>query len=217
VAVTGFTALVASSKYTDVYQLTGFYLGILGLFSALGAVLATHNSIIGEKHTGTVEWVLSKPVSRTAFVLAKVITSAVGMLVLVILVQGLFGYLLISISRDTWLDVPRFMIGLGVVSVYLFLYVSLTILLGTLFDSRPLVIGTPIFLLVVQIFMVIRYRWAGNYLPGALIIAAGEKDSYAARLVLGQPGGSTWPLAISALLILAFTLLAMWRFSRQQF
>ncbi|MFX1538102.1 MAG: ABC transporter permease subunit, partial [Promethearchaeota archaeon] len=49
----------------------GLYSGFGGLFTSVAAVIFAQDVIVGEKKSGTAAWVLSKPVSRTAFILSK--------------------------------------------------------------------------------------------------------------------------------------------------
>jgi ABC-2 type transport system permease protein len=48
------------------------YLPVAALLSTVGVVVLTQGVMLDERRSGTLEWVLTKPVSRTAFVLAKV-------------------------------------------------------------------------------------------------------------------------------------------------
>src|SRR5215212_1877758 len=59
-----------------------FQVGILA--TAIGVVTTAQGAIVREKQLGTAAWVLSKPVSRSAFILAKFIAYAVGFVSLAI-------------------------------------------------------------------------------------------------------------------------------------
>jgi ABC-2 type transport system permease protein len=48
--------------------------------AAMGAAILGMGAIIGEKQAGSAAWVLSKPLSRSAFVTAKLIALTVGVL-----------------------------------------------------------------------------------------------------------------------------------------
>ena len=49
-----------------------FMYGIFGgMFVAFGVMIIMQRVLVGEKHAGTAAWVLSKPVTRTAFVVSR--------------------------------------------------------------------------------------------------------------------------------------------------
>ncbi|MFX0052899.1 MAG: ABC transporter permease subunit, partial [Candidatus Hermodarchaeota archaeon] len=53
-------------------------LGLLaGMFPVINVVIVSQDVIIGEKETGTAAWILSKPVSRSAYILSKLIGNLV--------------------------------------------------------------------------------------------------------------------------------------------
>ena len=89
VIVTGIVAITTFASEVKQPELVSLFCSLLAMFSSIGAVLAVQGSIVGEKRSGTAEWVLSKPVSRTAFIVPKLIANAIGFLVMVILLQGL--------------------------------------------------------------------------------------------------------------------------------
>ena len=115
-----------------------------GMFPAIAAVIITQDAIVGEREAGTAAWVLSKPVSRAAFVLSKLVPTAIGSLVTMLLIPGLVAYGLLSWKAGNPLDVLRFLGALGIFWVNLLFYLSLTLMLGTFFTHRAPVIGIPL-------------------------------------------------------------------------
>src|SRR5918997_2496434 len=59
-----------------------------GTLVAIAAVILAQGKIVGEKQSGTAAWVLSKPVSRSAFVLAKFLALGSGMVATAVAVPG---------------------------------------------------------------------------------------------------------------------------------
>jgi ABC-type Na+ efflux pump permease subunit len=43
----------------------------MGWMAAFGVIILTQSDIVEEKLSGTAEWVLSSPLSRSAFILSK--------------------------------------------------------------------------------------------------------------------------------------------------
>ena len=60
--------------YTELLMIFTIF---VGLFPAVGIVIMMQDALVGEKREGTAAWVLSKPVTRQAFVLSKAIANSV--------------------------------------------------------------------------------------------------------------------------------------------
>ena len=66
----------------------------MGIAGPIGVSIRMQTVVVGEKRSGTAAWVLSKPVSRIAFILAKLIANSAGIAVTMVLAQGLIAYLI---------------------------------------------------------------------------------------------------------------------------
>src|SRR4030042_5410390 len=71
----------AEIKATFANQGLAYFFIMSGMVAGAGVAIFAQDALIGEKRTGTAAWVLSKPVSRTAFLLAKLADAWVGLLV----------------------------------------------------------------------------------------------------------------------------------------
>src|SRR6185503_20475223 len=77
----------------DMYQEgLKIFFELTGIATGIGVLITAQSAIVGEKQLGTAAWVLSKPVSRSAFVLAKFASHAIGLLGLAILVPHIVFY-----------------------------------------------------------------------------------------------------------------------------
>src|SRR4030065_1885443 len=77
-----------------------------GLVAGAGVVVFAQDALIGEKRSGTAAWMLSKPVSRTAFLLGKLAADGIGILVTIVIVQGAVGYFVLRAGTVTRSQVP---------------------------------------------------------------------------------------------------------------
>jgi len=68
------------------------FLMMAGLAVPIGAISLAQDSILGERHSGTAAWVLSKPVRRPAFVLAKLVALGLGLLVTGVVLPGVIAF-----------------------------------------------------------------------------------------------------------------------------
>lgn len=215
-----------------VMMLAGFVLGtdeatesayivfplVLGIFVPISVVIITQDAIVGEKLSGTAEWVLSKPVTPIAFILSKFISNLVSMLITMILVPGLIGYLLIGVLTGEFPGLLGFAGGLLVLSLNVTFFLTLSLMLGTLFDHGGPVIGIPLAVHFGQQLLAGALGPAAIYLPWAMLVPLpGTDHSTVSALISGNPV-QTWvaPILVTILTVLFF-IISVNRFSNQEF
>ena len=113
--------------------------GVIGI----GTVIVVQGVVVGEKQLGTAAWVMSKPVSRAAFILAKTFAYAIGFLVTAIVIPSTIFYFTAK-SLITQLPVMPFLYGVSMVVLGQLFYLTLTLMLGTFYNSRGPIAGIGI-------------------------------------------------------------------------
>ena len=208
-------ARMMSEKYT-----TGLTIFIImcGIAPVIGAIIIGQDAIIEEKRSGTAAWVLSKPVSRIAFVLSKLIANAFGLLITAIVVQGVIAYAQISASAGRLLSIGGVLAALGLLFLNLLFYFTLTLMLGTLFDSRGPVLGIAFALLFgYQLFLGLA-PWLAQIMPWAIVTQTNLSSTpLAVTVALEQPLVSVTPILVTAVWCVLFIGVALWRFNREEF
>ena len=138
----------------------------MGTLAAVAAVILAQGAIVGERQAGTAAWLLSKPVSRAAFVLAKFLALGSGMVAAAVAVPGAAAYAVVAVA-DGPAPVLAYAAALGALALHVLFYLALALLLGTVFRSRNPVIAIPLLLLFVL------GQWLGGFeltaVPGALL------------------------------------------------
>ena len=83
-----------------------FMYGIFGgMFVAFGVMIIMQRTIIGEKRSGTAAWVLSKPVTRSSFVVSRLFVNSIGILLIAVVVPGVIFYITLGMISDIgWLS-----------------------------------------------------------------------------------------------------------------
>jgi len=192
----------------DVHQV----FGLIAAFGSIGTVILLQTVIIREKENGVASWILSKPVSRGAYVLAKLFGNAAGVLVSVVLIPGLVCYPLLSwLFVGSWLPFGHYLLALGVLALEILFYVSLTILLGTVFDKPAPVMALPLVLIFGQQPLI-------GLVPKLIHVLPYTLSTVTAGAVLqGEAVPFPVPLLATAGMIGLFTLLAVFRFDREEF
>ena len=215
--INGITTIVMSTE--GIYN-TGIlefgmpvFTGLATVAVAIGTITGVQNAIVGEKQLGTAAWVLSKPTSRTAFLLAKMLSYMVGFWVTAIIIPGVVFYLETRFIFDAPVPILSFMSALAVIELIQLFYLSLTLMLGTLTSSRGAIAGTGIGLLL-----------GGAALtqlvpPPYLVTTPWLLPDIASGLALGQPLPSIWliPIVATAMEVIIMMAVTFIRFQKEEF
>jgi ABC-2 type transport system permease protein len=159
---------------------------------------------------------LSKPVSRTAFVMAKLAADALGILITIVIVQGVIGYFILTIGTRISLQVHNYLAAMGLVAMFLFFFLSLTYMLGTLSNSRSLVVGIPLLVIFLANFGNL-VPVLGKIMPWNLILDTKYSPSLAILLAKGEPLTFITPIIGTAVMTVLFIVVAAWRINREEF
>lgn len=195
------------------------------IMAPLAAIGIAQNALLEERHNDTTAWVLSKPVSRPAFVVSKILGDAMGLIAIAVVLQGTILYLwLPRVDPDVGLkimrpDLGRYAAVLGVLSLAVLFFVALTICITTIVPWRG-----PAAAVGLMVWGVI---WAAptanfeRFTMGGLV--TGEFDSprrmkpIAEYLVFDTPLEPTSSIVWTLIAAVAFTVLGALVFRRQQF
>jgi ABC-2 type transport system permease protein len=185
--------------------------------TGVGAIIGMQGAIMDEKLSGTLEWLLSKPIARPAVILSKFLANALGALVIMVLLQGAVAYLQFRLAGGS-VDLLAFGGGLAILYLYILFYLALTLLLGVVFKSRGGVIGLPLLLVFgYQIVNGIAPEVV-TYTPWALTMpVGGGLTGMAGAVAAGGSLSTPLPIIITAILIVAMLGLAIWRFEKAEF
>jgi len=188
-----------------------------GLFATIAVVITVMSEIVGEKQSGTAAWVLSKPVSRTAFIVAKLVPNAVGLLVCLVVMPGIAAYVVLSLA-GTNLTPLGYLAGMGVLSLNLLFYLTMTVMLGALFSRRGAVIAIPLAFAFGQQLLLGLGPAVGQMLPYTLVMPTSDgSPSVSAALALGQQPDSYLAVSLVTFCIVVFVAVSIWRFEREEF
>lgn len=191
------TAELAVSELTD----------NLAQFGLVLALLVPMAAVVGEKTSGTAALTLSKPVSRGAFLVAKLlaltVTFAVGISLAVAAGYAYTGMLF------AWLPAGGFFRLAAALLVYLLFYASLTLVASTLMRSQLAAAGLA-FGLALVLGIMGTLPQLGALLPSALL-------AWGRAAAGGVPAEFPWEaLAAASLLIPGLLLLGWAALSRQE-
>lgn len=180
---------------------------------AIGVIVLSQDLIADEKQSGITEWLLSKPIQRRSYILAKLVATLVAVLLLLILLPAILTYTLLFIRSGQLFPLLPFVSGLGLMVLHSLFYLTMTLMLGTLYASRAPILGIAIGVLL-----------GGNFLASLLkplLFVTPWMLAKVASLVADSqpvPAGLLWgPLAASVLWSVIFTLVALAKFEKTEF
>jgi ABC-type transport system involved in multi-copper enzyme maturation permease subunit len=212
-----FTAL--NLRHGGVSNAVNSFLMIAATVAPLAAIIMGQDAILGERLSGTAAWVLSKPLRRPAFILAKLIAYGLGLLATWVVLPGAVAYLEFAVLGKVLLPIPGFAAALGLAYLNLIFYLTLVLMLATLFQGRGPVVGIPLF--VVWGWMIPPLGVAlADVMPWRLLSSLGQNEAIralAVYMVQGQPLPTAAPIIATALWCVLFTGVAIWRMGREEF
>lgn len=187
-----------------------------GVFASIGAVIIMQGAIIDEKKSGTAAWIMSKPASRTAFIVAKLLANSIALLIIILGIQGAVAYLQFYQYTGSPLPLGPFLGGVALLGLHLLFYLSFTLMLGTVFNDRGPVIAIPMGVLFSASFVAGYLGPLVNILPWRLV-PGGSDSGLAMQVMTGQPLTSVIPILATIVWIVVFISVAIWRFQREEF
>lgn len=205
------------------------FLMMAGLAVPIGAISLGQDSILGERHSGTAAWVLSKPVRRPAFVLAKLVALGLGLLVTGVVLPGVIAFFQLRANGlSQLLSAPHWAEAMGLIYLSILFYLTLALMLATLFHGRGPVLAITLMILLAGLMpwsygLVDKHApWLVAVLPWDLLMSGsgtplGVGLPLTALVALGQPLPTVTPIIGTAVWCVLFVVAAIWRFGREEF
>lgn len=189
------------------------FLQMAMLAVAIGLVITVQGVIVGEKQLGTAAWIMSKPASRSAFIISKAVAYFIGFGIIAVIIPSIIFILETQLLVSLPVSIPYFLLGLALVALNLLFYLMLTLMLGSIFNSRGPVIGISMTLLLAGMLL-------KNLVPLELqTITPWLLPDVGGGLAMQQTLPDIWfiPVVASAIWTVVFSVIALWRFSREEF
>ena len=198
------------------------FLMIAGWAAPFVAILMGQDSILGERQSGTAAWVLSKPLRRPAFILAKLIAYGLGLLATWVVLPGGIAYLQFRAYGLDQLSISGYAAAMGLVYLNLLFYLTLALMLATLFNGRGPGLGIALLNFMIWLpFLaepIMKYApWLLKVMPWNLLMPFGANSPLAGYLMLEAPLPTVTPIIATVLWCVLFVVVAIWRISREEF
>ena len=186
----------------------------------LGAAFTLPGILSDERKSGIMSWLLSKPVFRSAFYLAKLSANALMGFLIIVLLQGTIAYGRLA-AQGAAPNLLNFIAGMLLVGLILLFYQALTTMLDTVFSNRAVAIAIPVAVLMTGAILPavspLLNPWMRNIALFLFrILPWGLGSGSLTGLVAGQPLPEVTPILGTALFIVVFTAIGIWRFRYQE-
>ena len=185
----------------------------LAQFGALAAILLAMGLVAAEKDRGTAAFILTKPVTRRAFLGAKLVGLGL-VLAASTLVAVMAGWIYTAILFEplpvvgwVWLTI--------LVTLWLFAFAAVTFL-GSVVTGSTLAAGGIGFVALLALGIVSAIPGLGKFTPGGLLGPATELAANSATVADLGWSNLGLPIVSTVVLIAVAVVLAVWSFSRQE-
>lgn len=195
--------------------LMNFFL-FTAVLPAIAAIIAGQDALIGERQSGTAAWVLSKPVTRAAFILSKMAASTIGLFFTGVLIPGVAAYIQLSMwSKAAW---PQGFFGaMGLVFLNAFFYLTLTYMLGAIFSNRGIVLGISLAMAIGGPLFLYSVPVLNQITPWTILMPLGGGMSPGLAMTFGLPPEPILPIIGTVVLCLVFIAVTLLRFRAEEF
>jgi len=180
---------------------------------AIGTVILAQDLIIGEKQSGVVEWLLSKPVVRRSYILAKLAANALPVLVLLVGLPCVMVYGMLSLFIGALFPFAPFLSAVGIMTLHTLFYLTLTLMLGTIFNNRGPILG-------IALGSVLGGGMLGGFIKPLFYVTPWMLPKVASGTATGQAIPAEMglaPLIATVLWSLGFLLVALWKFEKTEY
>jgi ABC-2 type transport system permease protein len=180
---------------------------------AIGTIILSQDAIIGENQNGITEWLLSKPVDRKSYILAKVAANMIPILVFLVGLPSAAVYIMLSVRGTTPYPAGNYFAAIGIMAIHTIFYLALTLMLGTFFNNRGPILG-------IALGSVLGGGIIGGFIKQLLYVTPwmlpkiGFMTS-SGQLVSGATSSS--PIISTAILSIGFVIVAIMKFEQKEF
>ncbi|MFW9910921.1 MAG: hypothetical protein ACFFEU_00490 [Candidatus Thorarchaeota archaeon] len=212
----GLVVLILSLPASMIEGMASAYILSLSIFYSILALLISifipilmQGIVIDEKLSGIAAWILSKPVSKKAYLLSKLAASILAIIGVSVVINGVIGYGVFSVFGYT-LSIPGFLMNLGLAGIVVAYSVCLTVMLGTFTTSRGKVLAAAVGL-------GFGAQLVARYFPLVIFLIPYSLPVMGIGLVTGDPvQGLEWMLLSACVQIIMFTIIALFVFDRTE-
>lgn len=187
--------------------------GLAAFALPVGIIVLTQNQVFAEKRSGVTAWIMSKPVARPAYLLAKLVADGIGIILLMVLLPLTIAYL--PLASTLGIDPGSYILAMGLLLILLLFYQTLTLMMSVLGSSTEAILAIPLGLLLSGLFL---RNLVSGFLGDAIFVTPWVMSDAMGLTLMGQSLPSQYLITIIALpaMTLIFLGIMFWRFQKQE-
>lgn len=188
-----------------------FEMGTLAM--AIGVIVICQDAIVDEKNSGIAEWLLSKPVSRSSYIISKLIANAIAVVPLLIVVPAVAAYGMFYLRIGEILPILPYLTAVGIQALHTLFYLALVVLTGVFFNNRAPILGLTFGELMGGLVL-------GGVLTSLMMVMPWPLAKFALAIVSGAQLPAKMvlkPVLFTAVWSVVFVIIALWRFEKSAF
>jgi hypothetical protein len=179
------------------------------IVSAAGVVILAQGILLDDQRLGLTEWILSKPLSRPALVLAKLTGHASGLLAAVVVIPWVAVYAILSVAGGEPWPVGRFLGTVALLGLFVAFHLALVLAVSAWTGSRGAVLAVPLALLVGMDVVLGAAPGLADWVPYLL-------NRVGAALLVSGDLVAVGPVLATVVWTAVLTMAAVWRHARQE-
>ncbi len=135
----------------EIWQtLIASFAGLSGFALPLLTIILTAGVISEEMKSGTAEWIISKPISRDSFVLAKLSATFIGIISTSLIMPLIIFYIVSLIVAGTFHNPGPLLVQMLFVAIYMTFLIAATTMISTMISGRGGDIGLAFLVIILQ-------------------------------------------------------------------
>jgi ABC-2 type transport system permease protein len=182
----------------------------VGLTSSIGITIIMQEAVVGEIKSGAAAWILSKPITRESYILAKWLGNSIGATISMIIAPTCVFYTLFFLFTGEVLNFETFSAVIAILSLNMLFFLSFSLLMGSFQRNSSILIGVPIGFYVAQQILVNFSSFLVEIVPWGLTNPLNDgTPSIVFSFIMGTHPFSILPIIMTSLSIIMFLVLTV--------
>jgi len=185
------------------------FTGMAATLASIATVVLSQGLLVDERRSGVLEWMLSKPLERTALLAAKFVGHATALVAVLVLAPWVGVLVLLSLANGSLWPLGRWAGAIALVAALVIFHLALVLLLSVVTWSRPVILAVPL-------AGILGADLATAVVPDLMSVLPWNLARLAGPVLVDGTLGSVGPLLSVTVLTVACLLASAWRFEREE-
>jgi len=185
------------------------FTGMAATLASIATVVLSQGVLVDERRSGVLEWMLSKPLERTALLAAKLVGHATALVAVLVLAPWVGVLVLLSLADGSLWPLGRWAGATALVAALVLFHLALVLLLSVMTWSRPVILAVPL-------AGILGADLATAVVPDLVSVLPWSLARLAGPVLVDGTLGSVGPLLSVTVLTVACLLVGAWRFEHEE-